>query len=111
MILRQRTICRMKLCASRNHLAARFFMLSLAMISRVQADPDEVVTNFTQADSIIGERLFLETRFARFFFAKSGGNANFQLTTNDPVMDVLETVSGSVPGPFATPCMGAMNCR
>jgi hypothetical protein len=26
-------------------------------------------------------------------------------------MDVLETVSGPVPGPFATPCMGAMNCR
>lgn len=92
-------------------LGGSLFMLSLAMISRVQADPDEVVTNFTQADSIIGERLFLETRFARFFFAKSGGNANFQLTTNDPVMDVLETVSGSVPEPFATPCMGAMNCR
>ncbi len=30
-------------------------------------------------NSNIGERLFLETRFAQFFFTNSGGNANFAL--------------------------------
>lgn len=94
-----------------NGLAAFIFALSLAAVPAAQADPDEVITNFTQADSNIGERLFLETRFSKFFFANSGGDANFSLVTNDPVMSVLETGAGPVPGPFASPAMGAMNCR
>ncbi len=49
----------------KNKLAGFFLVLSL--VSCAQADPDEVITNFTQADSNIGERLFLETRFAQFF--------------------------------------------
>lgn len=56
----------------------------------------------------IGERLFLETRFAQFFFAHSGGDANAQLATGDPVMDGTVTTDGALPGPFAG---GSMNCR
>ncbi len=56
----------------------------------------------------IGERLFLEPRFAQFFFANSGGNANFTLTNGDPVMNTTASIYGPLAGPFAGQ---AMNCR
>lgn len=56
----------------------------------------------------LGERLFFETRFAQFFFARSGGDANFQLTSGDPVMATSLSVNGPLPGPFAGQ---SMNCR
>ncbi len=57
----------------------------------------------------IGERLFLETRFAQFFFTNSGGNANAVLTNGDPVMNVTASpIYGNLPGPFAGQ---SMNCR
>lgn len=68
----------------------------------VQADND------TAGDANIGERLFLETRFAEFFFTNSGGDANFTLTNGDPVMNVTASIYGPLPGPFAGQ---AMNCR
>jgi hypothetical protein len=37
------------------------------------------------AEVAIGERLFLETRFAQFFFANAGGDANAPLSAGDPV--------------------------
>lgn len=64
-----------------------------------EADPPEVA---------IGERLFLETRFAQFFFASSGGDANATLATGDPVMEETTTTVGPIPGPFAG---ASMNCR
>lgn len=45
-------------------------------------DPPEVA---------IAERLFLETRFAQFFFAQSEGEANYTLAYGDPLVDVTET--------------------
>jgi hypothetical protein len=56
----------------------------------------------------IGQRLFLETRFAEFFFTNSGGNANATLTNGDPVMNVTASIYGPLPGPFAGQ---SMNCR
>jgi hypothetical protein len=57
----------------------------------------------------IGERLFLETRFAEFFFTNSGGNANAVLTNGDPVMNLtVSPIYGNLPGPFAGQ---SMNCR
>lgn len=35
---------------------------------------------------VIGERLFLETRFAQYFFANAGGNVNRPLAAGDPVV-------------------------
>jgi hypothetical protein len=58
--------------------------------------------------SNIGERLFLETRFAEFFFTNSGGNANAVLTSGDPVMNATASIYGPLPGPFAGQ---SMNCR
>ena len=74
-----------------------------AMAAAVRADNDDA---FGGAN--IGERLFLETRFAEFFFTNSGGNANAVLTNGDPVMNNTVSIYGALPGPFAGQ---AMNCR
>jgi len=63
------------------------------------ADPPQVA---------IGERLFLETRFAQFFAVNSQGNANAVLAVGDPVMDTTQTTGDPFPGPFAGQ---SMNCR
>ncbi|MEI6232614.1 MAG: hypothetical protein WCT04_06155 [Planctomycetota bacterium] len=62
-------------------------------------DPPEVA---------LGERLFLETRFAQYFFANCNGDVNATLAVGDPVMSTLSTPAGSIPGPFAGK---SMNCR
>ncbi len=67
-----------------------------------EADPAEIA---------IGERLFLETRFAQFFFANSGGDANHELVAGDPVMDATVTVGGSLPGPFVGQSMNCSACH
>ena len=59
----------------------------------------------------IGERLFLETRFAQFFFANSGGDTNAVLAAGDPVMDRTKTTQGSLPGPFAGTSMSCRACH
>jgi cytochrome c peroxidase len=64
-----------------------------------EADPAKVA---------IGERLFLETRFSQFFFARAGGDVNAILPAGDPVVATTETTAGPIPGPFAGQ---AMNCR
>ena len=56
----------------------------------------------------IGERLFLETRFAEFFYTNSGGDANAVLTNGDPVVSNAVSIYGPLPGPFAG---YSMNCR
>lgn len=62
-------------------------------------DPPEVT---------IGERLFLETRFAQFQ-AANGTDVNAALAAGDPVVDQLPVSDASTrPGPFAGQ---SMNCR
>jgi hypothetical protein len=64
-------------------------------------DPPEVT---------VGERLFLETRFAQFFkaFLDNGGKTNSPLPVGDPVVDTTVTTGQPLPGPFAGQ---SMNCR
>ena len=62
------------------------------------------------ADQAVGERLFLETRFAQAFkaFVDNGGNLN-DPNAGDAVVDTAETTGLPIsPGPFAGT---AMNCR
>src|SRR5881628_3679226 len=81
----------------------RRFRIPKATAVRLQifkVDPPEVA---------LGERLFLETRFAQFFYAHSSGNANATLTEGDPVLARSATPSGpSFPGAYAGL---SMNCR
>jgi len=57
---------------------------------------------------VVGERLFLETRFAQFFAANGGADPNVPLVAGDPTLDTLETTAGARPNPFAGK---SMNCR
>jgi hypothetical protein len=79
-----------------------FSIWSLAVAFPARADNDAF------GDANIGERLFLETRFAQFFYTNSGGDANALLTNGDPVMNTTATLYGPLPGPFAGQ---SMNCR
>jgi len=86
-----------------------FFSLSVALSSTLAAchappaalpeDPPEVV---------IGERLFLETRFSQFGFANLATNVNQPWPRGDTVVDTLETLGDPRANPFAGQ---AMNCR
>ncbi len=51
----------------------------------------------------LGERLFLETRFAQYYLAHGQGG--------DPVMDSTETPDGSLPGAFAGQSMNCAACH
>lgn len=66
------------------------------------ADPPEVA---------IGERLFLETRFAQYFAAHSGGDVNRPLATGDPAVDATLTIGAPLPGPFAGQSMNCRSCH
>lgn len=59
------------------------------------------------AEVAVGERLFLETRFAQWFYAHAT-DVNGALPAGDPVLDVTVTTAGPLPGPFRG---RSMNCR
>lgn len=84
-------------------VAASLLLVAMAACNapapEAAADPPEVV---------VGERLFLETRFAQFFASSNGDDVNRPLAAGDPVMDTLETTDGTRVGPFAGK---SMNCR
>lgn len=72
--------------------------------------PSPLATGTPGAEQVIGERLFLETRFAQAFkvFLDNGGKVN-DPNAGDPVVDTVETVGAPIdPGPFKGL---SMNCR
>jgi len=76
-----------------------FFRAFSAGPATTKLEPPEVA---------IGRRFFLETRFAQYFYAHSGGDVNASLSSGDPVLDATRTVNTTVPGAFAGQ---SMNCR
>jgi hypothetical protein len=61
-------------------------------------------------ESVLGERLFLETRFAQYFAAHSNGEVNRPLPQGDPVVAQVRNPRAGVPYP--SPFAGkSMNCR
>jgi hypothetical protein len=61
------------------------------------------------ADSI-GEALFLDTRFAEFFAASMTG-VNDPLPAGDPVVNQVQTLNGTLPGPFAGQSINCRSCH
>jgi hypothetical protein len=101
------------------HVAGRssWIFISLLLVgcgggSSSSAPPSVAATGTPGAEADVGERLFVETRFAQAFkaYLDSGGNVNDALPAGDPVMDLSETTGPGVglPGPFAGL---TMNCR
>ena len=65
-------------------------------------DPPEVT---------VGERLFLETRFAQFFAAHAGNDVNRPLASGDPVLDTTPTTGAPLPGAFAGKSTNCRSCH
>jgi cytochrome c peroxidase len=66
-----------------------------------EADPAQVA---------IGERLFLETRFAQYAAAQ-GGDVNKPFAIGDPVVQQLQTLNGPIMNPFAGQSMNCRSCH
>ena len=64
----------------------------------------------TPAADPIGERLFLDTRFAKFFFEHMTGY-NAALTAGDPVVATTLNPAGDMPGPFAGQSTNCRSCH
>jgi hypothetical protein len=64
-------------------------------------------------ETLFGERLFLETRFAQYFAAHSKGNVNRHLELGDPVVAKVTNPRAGVPypGPFAGKSMNCRSCH
>ena len=63
------------------------------------------------AEVAVGERLFLETRFAQYFAAHCGGDVNAPLAAGDPVVATVVTTKGAVLGPFAGQSINCRSCH
>lgn len=64
----------------------------------------------TPAEDTIGERLFLDTRFAEFF-ATHMTAVNQPLPQGDPVVATVNTGNGPLPGPFAGESINCRSCH
>jgi len=83
-----------------------FGSLAAAMLPGCGGTPAPVIPD--SAETVIGERLFRETRFARFHFdANAGRGVNDPLVVGDPVMDFSDAPGAPLPGPYAG---AAINC-
>src|SRR5262245_7832485 len=79
-------------------------LVALVLFARLASAQEE----HDPADITIGERLFLETRFAQFF-AANATDLNAPLPDGgDPVVETTETTGDPLAGPFAGL---AINCR
>ena len=67
------------------------------------------VDNTPALDSI-GERLFLDPRFAQYFATHMTG-VNQPLAVGDPVVGQVYTENGTLPGPFAGQSMNCRSCH
>jgi hypothetical protein len=64
----------------------------------------------TPAEDSIGERLFLDTRFAQYF-ATHMTDVNRPLAAGDPVVEQVYTANGTLPGPFAGQSINCRSCH
>lgn len=64
----------------------------------------------TLAADPIGERLFLDTRFAKYFFEHMSGY-NSTLPAGDAVVATVQTPAGVLPGPFAGQSINCRSCH
>jgi cytochrome c peroxidase len=68
-------------------------------------------TEGAPADQNIGERLFVETRFAEYFAANMTG-VNVPLAVGDPAVNQVQNVyTGPMPGPFAGQSINCRSCH
>ncbi len=75
------------------------------------ADPDQSsATGTSAAAQDLGERLFLDTRFSQYFATHMTG-MNDPLSVGDPVVEQVQTTTGTLPGPFAGQSINCRSCH
>ena len=89
-------------------ITSRTVTLPLLLVAASSCHPPPSAPADDPPEVVVGERLFLETRFAQFFAANGGSDVNQPLTVGDPVLDTLATTGGARAAPFAGK---SMNCR
>jgi len=90
-----------------------FSLLLISCGSGTPEQPSIAATGTPGAQADVGERLFVETRFAQFFktHLPPGGNVNDPLPAGDPVVAKVFLPGGN-PNGVASPFAGmSMNCR
>ena len=70
----------------------------------------ETDVDVTPAEQNIGERIFVDTRFAEYFFANMTG-VNNPLPAGDPVVATVQSPNGPLPGPFAGQSINCRSCH
>src|SRR5450432_518136 len=70
----------------------------------------ETDVDVTPAEDSIGERLFLDPRFAQYFAAHMT-DVNQPLAVGDPIVEQVYTTNGTLPGPFAGQSMNCRSCH
>jgi hypothetical protein len=70
----------------------------------------ETDVDVTPAEQNIGERFFVETRFAQYFAANMT-DVNAPLGVGDPVVAQTQTLNGPLPGPFAGQSINCRSCH
>ena len=86
--------------------------LVLGGCSSGQAPPPLTEVEGAPADQNIGERLFVETRFAEYFAANMT-DVNAPLAVGDPVVSTVQNVyaPAPMPGPFAGESINCRSCH
>jgi hypothetical protein len=75
-----------------------------------QAPLFETDKDVTPAEQNIGERIFVDTRFAEYF-AENMTDVNSPLAVGDPVVATVQTPNGPLPGPFAGQSINCRSCH
>jgi hypothetical protein len=90
--------------------AALLLVACAALLSRaVRAEEEEEEGD--PPEIAVGERLFLETRFAQFFFANCNGDVNAVLPAGDPSVAKLQTLSGPIDNALGAQTMSCRQCH
>jgi hypothetical protein len=71
----------------------------------------DVAPAFDPPEQTIGERFFLETRFAQYFATHINGTANNPLVQSDPTVIYVQLGTSKVLGPFAGKSMNCGSCH
>lgn len=82
---------------------------AVATPAPTSATSDNALLSSSDAEVQLGDRLFFESRFAQFFFARCNGDVNATLVAADPVVQQApRAVGAAMDGPFRGQ---SMNCR
>ncbi|MDN5940517.1 MAG: hypothetical protein L0H94_01430 [Nitrospira sp.] len=90
-----------------------FLLIGCGGGSDTPAPPSVAATGTPGAEEAVGERLFLDTRFAQAFkvFMDNGGDVN-DPNAGDLVVDAIETLGAPIaPGPFKGKSMNCRSCH